>query len=237
MATMKHMLILANSIKHWPGTCIAGREIISIGSNYEIGPWIRPVSSHGEGELSSAESCLASGKQPKVMDFVAVPLSKKMSDPLQPENWLIDKSTRWKSVNSKYAKPSMDLLIEAPQHIWLEPGGRVDRVSAGFLKGKSLKCSIRLIQVPSLRARFEWNEWDGRYKQRRRALFMYRGADYEINITDPEFSERHRGKFPAKGKPANTFTVQPPNGCYLCVSLAPEFNGYHYKVVATILEC
>jgi hypothetical protein len=32
--------------------------------------------------------------------------------------------------------------------------------------------------------------------------------------------------------------VRPPYGdnCLLCVSLTPEFNGYHYKVVAAVLE-
>ena len=50
---------------------------------------------------------------------------------------------------------------------------------------------------PELQARFEWNEWDGRYKQRRRALFAYRGVNYEVNITDPKFSEQYRAQFPA----------------------------------------
>lgn len=202
-----------------------------------IGPWIRPVSAHGEGELLPAESMLTNGKQPKVFDFVEVQLSHKQNDPLQPENWLIDPSVRWKSVNSVYAKPDYSLLIDSMQSVWLEPNGRQDRVSATFLKGvRQLNCSLRLIHVPSLQARFEWNEWDGRYKQRRRGAFRYNEVDYEFNITDPAFSERHRDKFPAKGQPANMFSVAPPNGCYLCVSLAPEFNGYHYKVIATVLE-
>lgn len=237
MATTKLMLVLANSIKHWPCTCIAGREIEPSGSSYSIGPWIRPVSTHGEGELSLSESCLPNGKQPTVMDFVEVHLDKQIEDPLQPENWLIDTSNGWKSANELYDKPSMDLLVESPENIWLEPDGRNDRVSAKFLNDRTLKSSLCLIHVPSIRARFEWNEWDGRFKQRRRALFHYRKHDYEINITDPLFSERYRDQFPSKGQPPNSFKVQPTNGCYLCISLAPEWRDYHYKVVATILEC
>ena len=191
MATTKHMLVLANSIKHWPGTCIAGREIVSSGSTYSFGPWIRPVSSHGEGELSPSESCLSNGKQPKVMDFVEVPFAGQMKDALQPENWLIDDSQRWKSVNALYEKPSIDQLVDSPKNVWLEPSGRFDRIAAQFLKGKRLKRSLLPIHVPSIRVRFERS---------------------------------------------NTFVVEPPNGCYLCVSLAPEWNGYHYKVVATIVE-
>lgn len=236
MAEKKQIIILANSIKHWPGVCIAGREVVSEGGTYHLSSWIRPVSEHGEGELLRNECVLRSGKQPQVFDFVELPLSRQMDDPLQPENWLIDTSERWRSVNSAYEKPEFSLLKESPKSIWVEPGGRLDRVSAVYLKGKRLKASLRMIHVPKIQARFEWNEWDGRYKQRRRALFFYNGTQYEINITDPVFSERHRSEFPAKGNRPNTFTVAPPGGCYLCVSLAPEFNGYHYKVVATVIE-
>ncbi len=232
----KYILVLANSIKHWPGVCIAGREIESSASNYTIGPWLRPVSLHGEGELSHGECCLTNGRQPKVMDFVQLTVGRKMTDPLQPENWSNDNSVKWKSVNSSFQRPSFDLLVESPKSLWIEPDGRIDRVSADHLKGKRLKASLRLIHVPEIEARFEWNEWDGRFKQRRRALFTYNGISYELNITDPAFSDRYRANFPAQGSPSKTFSVKPLSGCHLCVSLAPEFNGYHYKVVATIIE-
>ena len=236
MAKSEHILILANSVNHWPGVCIAGREINSKGQQYTIGAWVRPVSANGEGELSPSETRLVGGKQPAVMDFVEVQLSHAVNDLLQPENWLIDAGQRWRSVNASYQKPGLELLREEPKSIWLQRDERGDRVSPAYLKKSPPDQSLYLIRVPSIRARFEWNEWDGRYKQRRRALFTYRGVDYELNITDPEFSERYRDQFPAKGSPAKTFTVTPANGCYLCVSLAPEFNCYHYKVVATIIE-
>ncbi len=236
MAKSKHLLILANSIKHWPGVCIAGREINSTGRQYAIGAWVRPVSAKGEGELSPSEAKLVNGKQPVVMDFVEVQFLHANNDRLQPENWLIDPGQRWRPVNASYQKPGLELLHEEPKSLWLQPGERADRVSSAYLEKSPPDQSLYLIHVPSIRARFEWNEWDGRYKQRRRALFTYEGVDYELSITDPEFSVRHRDQFPAKGQPPKIFTVTPPKGCYLCVSLAPEFNAYHYKVVATIIE-
>src|SRR5271157_684843 len=77
MPKTKHMLVLAHSIKHWPGVCVAGREIRSGESQYTIGPWIRPVSSHGEGELSPSECQLSNGRQPRVMDFVEISLANR----------------------------------------------------------------------------------------------------------------------------------------------------------------
>lgn len=47
----KRIVVLANSVKHYPGRCIAGREIRSEVGVTEIGPWVRPVSTIGEGEL------------------------------------------------------------------------------------------------------------------------------------------------------------------------------------------
>ncbi len=170
------------------------------------------------------------------MDFGEVHFSHAINDLLQPENWLIDAGQRWRAVNASYKKPGLELLREEAKSIWLQRDERADRVSPAYLKRAPPDQSLYLIHVPSIRARFEWNEWDGRYKQRRRVLFTYRGVDYELNTTDPEFSERYRNQFPAKGQPAKTFTITPPNGCYLCVSLAPEFSSYHYKVVATVIE-
>ena len=236
MTTSKHVLILANSIKHWPGVCVAGREIRSSGKSYEIGPWVRPVSANGEGELSSSETKLEGNKQPMVMDFIEMPLVRHIGDPLQPENWLIEACGRWRSVNSLYQQPRLDLLREEPESIWLQNNERADRVSQDYLQKRPPNQSLYMIHVPSIQARFELNEWDGRCKPRRRALFTYRGVNYKLNITDPAFSERYRDKFPLKGQPSQTFWVTPPNGCYVCVSLAPEFKGYHYKVVATIIE-
>lgn len=75
MPLKKQIIVLANSIKHWPGVCIAGREILSDDDGYELGNWIRPVSEHGEGELAPSECLLTNRRAPRVLDFVEVPLN------------------------------------------------------------------------------------------------------------------------------------------------------------------
>jgi hypothetical protein len=236
MATSKTILVLANSIKHYPCTCIAGREIVPIGVRYEIGAWIRPVSTHDEGGVSPSESRLKNGRQPIVMDFVELSLANRTNDMLQPENWFIDTTSQWQTVNKQYPKPSLNLLIESPDSLWSQKNEASDRVASTALMRRPPMQSIYLIQVSALKVRFGWRQWEGPYKARRRALFSYNGADYDIGITDPSFLEKYRREFPTKGKPANEFDVKTANGCCLCVGLAPEFNGYHYKVVATIIE-
>jgi hypothetical protein len=230
MGITKRIIVLANSIKHYPCTCIAGREIKSNGPICKLGPWIRPVSIHDEGGISPSEARLQSGRQPAVMDFVELDLTRKVNDSSQPENWLIDRNTKWRSVNRQYAgKPRLDSLVETPEHLWYQRNERTDRISSAVLRRHPPAQSLYLIRVPGLKISFGWQQWQGEYKAKRRASFRYNMTDYDIAITDPAFLERFRTQFPRKGDPTKSFEVQSAHGCYLCVSLAPEFNGYHYK--------
>ncbi|HWN94265.1 MAG TPA: hypothetical protein VNT99_04475 [Methylomirabilota bacterium] len=62
----KRILVLANSTKHHPMRCVAGRELIEEGGGKSRwGGWIRPVSAHDEGALNSGERCLAGAVDPK----------------------------------------------------------------------------------------------------------------------------------------------------------------------------
>jgi hypothetical protein len=236
MAVKKTMLVLANSVKHYPCTCVAGREITLQNNVYNVGSWIRPVSTHDEGGLAPSESQLQGGRSPTVFDFVDLTLEKHANDRLQPENWLIAPGTPWKAVTKQFEKPSYDLILESPENLWFQSSEASDRVSSTWLKRRPPTQSLYWIHVPSLTIQFGWKSWEDQYKARRRALFRYKGNTYDLGITDPLFLERHRTKFPAKGQPRQEFELRPAQGCYLCVSLAPEFNGFHYKVVATIVE-
>ncbi len=236
MPTSKHFLILANSIKHYPSVCIAGREISSTGKRYEVGSWIRPVSNHHEGALAPSETLLKQKRQPRVFDFVEIGLSQKCDDPLQPENWLIELGNTWASVNGSYERPTFDSLVEHPNEIWLARGEKSDRITSDALRGLRPNQSLYLIHIAELEVSLGWRLWDQQYKARRRAIFTYNGVEYDLGITDPAFLEKYRDEYPDKGQRANVFSIRSGEGVYLCVSLAPEFNGYHYKVAATIFE-
>ena len=79
----KHILVLANSTKHHPMRCVAGRELIDEGGGKSRwGGWIRPVSTHDEGALNSGERCLAGAAEPKPLELVRVPLAGPENSPL-----------------------------------------------------------------------------------------------------------------------------------------------------------
>ena len=56
-----------------------------------------------------------------------------------------------------------------------------------------------------------------------------------MGLTDPEFTAKHCGEHPPLGGPPKVFRPPCLDQCLLCVSVTPLFNGYHYKVIATII--
>ena len=69
----KRILVLANSTKHYPKSCVAGRELIGEGGKTRWGDWIRPISNHDEGALDLAERRLPGAIDPKPLDVVQLP--------------------------------------------------------------------------------------------------------------------------------------------------------------------
>src|ERR1041385_3193531 len=125
--TTKRILVLANSTKHYPKSCVAGRELIDEGSGKTSwGGWIRPVSNHDEGALSFDERRLSEGRDPNPLDVIQLPLSGRESNPLQPENWRIQQGQAWTKVSTHDASILLS-LVEEPESLWLDPAQKSDR--------------------------------------------------------------------------------------------------------------
>lgn len=237
MVVHKRILVLANSVKKGAGRCIAGREIVAAGDNkYQLGPWLRPVTGHGEGELWPQERLYNDGRAVGVMDFADAPLERKLDEPCQPENWLLADSQRWIDASKRYERPGHALLEERPADLWLQPDQQSDRVSHDYLSGHPPAQSLYVIRPERFRLSFWSTIWDGYTKKKRRCLFRYQGADYDMGLTDPMLSDRFEAQIPAPGRPALEVRLPCGDDLLLCVSLAGAFQGYHYKLVATVLE-
>jgi hypothetical protein len=230
---IKRIHILANSVKK-SQHCIAGRELIEHNGKLVFGDWIRPVSRHGEGELSWTDCRFPNGKTPKIFDVVDMELEEHEGSASQPENWFINTDKQWKKVDIEEDQLP-ELVVDTPQRLWQEPGGRGDRISIDALK--ALKCgrSLYLIQVSRLRLQLGWRSYQNKQSRRRRALFEYRGQDYDFSLTDPRM-DKYTSPFPKPEDGTKTIKVDSGGECLLCVSLTPPFQGYHYKIVATVIE-
>jgi hypothetical protein len=237
MVIQKRLLVLANSVKKGSGRCVAGREILPAGENkYRLGPWLRPVSDHGEGELWEDERLYVDGSPVSVLDFATVPLDEKVVDAGQPENWRIAGVERWRNISTRHKLPSRRTLEERPPDLWLQPNMQTDRVAHSYLTENPPKQSLYIVRPKGFRLNLRSETWDGRTKPKRRCQFVYEGVQYDLGLTDPVISERYDAQIPAAGHPTVQIQLPCADDHLICVSLAREFNGYHYKLVATVFE-
>ena len=109
----KRVFILANSIKHHPMRCIAGREVIqNEKGEIQWGGWVRPVTDHDEGALGLDECCYSDGSNPKPLDVADISLGAPENDQIQPENWFIQPNYRWTKANEWRASVAAQLVEE-----------------------------------------------------------------------------------------------------------------------------
>jgi hypothetical protein len=229
----KKLFILANSIKK-QHRCIVGREIIREQDGKEYyHEWIRPVTDHDEGAVTLQECTLQDGKIPIPFDVIQVPIRCCEENKTQPENWFINPDKPW-SKKTTFDITEARKLIEEPDSLWLEPGERQDRVTPQYLYSQNKHQSIYLIKPENFRFFVEIKVWDGNEKKRVRGTFKYNKQSYSFSTTDPIISQRY---FPNFGNaPSGYVDLEHNKDILICVSLTPEFNGYHYKIVATVIE-
>lgn len=218
----KRIVVLANSVKHDPGRCIAGREIRFEVGVTEIGSWVRPVSTIGEGELYPRHFVLQDGNVPQPFDVIDVYVDAQGADATQPENWLIvDGGHKWRHVDKWDIRSVLNSLIENPQNLWIQPGVKADRVTKEFLASNPPQQSLYLLDLR--RAMITVN---GR---KYRIRFTFNGISYDLAITDPLISKVIGEQTVSIGK------------CLACISLAPAFINqydgieYHCKLAAMVI--
>jgi len=229
---VERIVILANSYKKG-GRWIAGR-IVTASS---IGHWLRPISNEPEGELQPRHMVTSNGSLPSVLDIIDIPLDHYAEDKCHPEDWVIDASIPWKK-QKPFPQKNLGGLEEKPSDLWIESSTRSDRVTRSFLLEQNKYQSLYLIRPIDFHVKLtnDFNPFEGNNQKKRRACFTYRNQHYSLGLTDPVFIDAFAKNFPSPDQPA--IVARPPYGdnCLLCVSLTPVFNGYHYKVVATVLE-
>jgi len=236
----KTILVLANSVRKAPNRCIAGREATydAVTNQWSIGSWVRPVSKHGEGEVSPLESTCTDGTQPSVLDIVTLTVTENANVPHQPEDYFIDPSVRW--VKQATVSPDLSILAESPPNLWDQTGIKQDRVSDTFLATLKGVRSLYLIRPHNLTFKIweETNSFDGGQKRKRRAQFDFNGNHYDFAVTDPTMEQRYFTTFPTLNQPARVIAPKNPTRCLLVISLSAKFikDNNHYKLVATVID-
>lgn len=207
----KTIVVLAKSIKHGK-YCVAGKDINS-------NEWIRPVSNINGAELSEQQcKCTndqwkGQGKSPyhsNVLKKIEIEFLQHAPLLNQPENYVVSDMVWQHKYNIKVHE--IQSYLDNPETLW----GDDSRISFTLIENNtvSIQQSLYLVKVDDLI--LYKNEDD-----KRRASFCYKEKNYDLSVTDPNFD---------KTLEENSQNLEG----ILCISLGENFNGYCYKIVATI---
>lgn len=222
MTFYKKVICLANSRK-LGGRCLAGMELV----RNKLGAWIRPVSKHGNGELSLYDIQFDDGTTPELLDIVTIPLLKHAPHNYQSENYIIDNQEYWVK-NGRLKSTLLNRLIDDIDTLWINEyhssSGLNDRIPQSRAE-EELGTSLALIcpQSLSLVVQFEYN------RNKVRANFQYNDEPYCLTVTDCKVENDYLNREPS------TYQVTAEN-VHLCVSIGEPFQGYCYKLVAAIIN-
>lgn len=220
------ILCLANSRKPPSGRCIAGKVLV----DGNIGEWLRPVSDRPSHEVSEEERRYESGTKVQLLDIVSVPLDRASPSGHQIENHVIDTKYYWTKEGVGTWAQVQAAADPYDQAFWSNSQstyhGSNDKVAEADVHKTG--SSLKLILVPALELHVRLEDGYGGSQGRRRvrAKFQYNSIHYLLSVTDPEISEKY---------------LTSGDGCYehgkaaLCISLVEVWNGFAFRVVASVL--
>lgn len=196
------LVILAKSIKH-QAYCVAGKCLAS-------GQWVRPVSSATGGAITSQQSQVTNpyGTYPlKVLQNVEIDFSSHCPLINQPENYLISNKVWLQRFTT--LPTNLGHYLDSPISLW----GQSDRVPYMLIRLGMVPVpqSLYLVKVTNLKLYINTFH-------KRRASFTYNSVNYDLAVTDPNFSSLIIG---------NLQNI-------LCISLGENHQGSCFKLVASI---
>ena len=215
----KYFICLANSYKHG-GRCIAGIEVVpQSDSNLVIvrhddgrPKWIRPVSMSANGEISNhlAESF-------KIFSLVKLTEVEPCPDKAHTED-------------VHCSRMEICPIELSPSNAFLNQLLDTRHQAVFYYRGKAIPAkiidrldySLMLIHPENACAYCDEERENSKYRMK----FTYFGSNYDFPITDPVFLEQFK---------KNPDDFSDLKGVYLVLSLGMEFEGFHFKLVATVL--
>lgn len=210
------MLCLANSFKSG-GRCVAGLDW----AGGAAGGWLRPVLA-GRGDGCLPEERMSDGSPLRPGDIVGVPFLREVPHLHQTENRLVRPGVPWKPLGRLDWLSLAELVDEPGEAMWGSGWHACnDRVPPDRVR--PVEGSLRFIRVDRLWLRHR-HGFDG--NRRVKAAFHYAGESYCLSVTDPALIYATRGHAQGVGECGEAL---------LCVSLTQPFNGYCFKLAASVL--
>jgi hypothetical protein len=222
---LERIVCLANSYKH-DHRCVAGISL-------DTKRWVRLVGQTVPGCLTLKETCYPDGKEAALLDVFEAELGEKCGSNCHPEDVFVT-GKPWLPVR-RFDEPRDARFLAA----YLSKGpailqGYGDRVYGRKIEGTPVEKSLELIHPENL---WWWiREENG--KRKNRAIFRSGHvirACYDLAVTDPAWLEKLH-PLPAGIYPHGHFSGGKPPKTILTVSLSEPFEGFHYKLVAGVVN-
>lgn len=221
MSYVKRIVCFADSWKTG-GSCVAGREFTS----KAWGSWVRPISPRSSHEIWDSEKRYPDRSMPALLDVIDVPMQAHQPHGFQQENHVIDGSPWirratfiWSQIQGAEEHPAGPLWLNG----FCSSRGTNDRVpetqAAGFTR------SLYLVRPVNLRVVNVHNHYENRTEIRVR--FELCNEEYCLKLTDPAAT--------ARLAPQASAEVTEVEDALMCVSLGEAFNGFAYKLAASII--
>jgi len=180
--------------------------------------------------VSEEERRYERGTKAQLLDIVSVPLLKHGPAGHQVENHTLDDGYYWAKTGVATWKQVLAAEDVYDAKFWRTAQstyhGSNDKVAEADVA--KMGSSLKLIRVPKLQilVRSE-SGYEGNPARRRvRALFVIKKESYLLSVTDPEIEEAYL----TKGD--GTYDLRESA---LCVSLAEVWNGFAYRVIASVI--
>lgn len=223
--SIETIVCLANSRKI-SGRCIAGKRA---GDN----SWCRPISNRAGYEVSEWDRRYSDGKTAQLLDVIEIPCIEARPHGHQGENILIDDRFYWEKKGSVSWDDVLE-LVDQGADLWVDGFSayynRNNRVPEGLIDEDG--GSLRLIKLDEMVLHAGPKAPDfGNMKLIVRASFNYRGQQYKLDVTDPEYERV------CLEKGAGEYRIPSVVACISLSELHTNQNGdtFAYKLVASII--
>jgi hypothetical protein len=222
---LDRIVCLANSYKH-DNRCVAGISLITK-------RWVRLVSDEKLGCVTARETWYDDGTETSILDVIEVETGDRCGSRFHPEDVLVC-GRDWQRTR-RFDRPADRKFLHSyvnKMPALLATYG--DRIYERGVTKRTISGSLELVQPQDL----WWWVREENGKRKNRALFRIGSAArtrYELAVTDPVWLERMRQLAPGIYR-HKVLSGDDSSTTYLTVSLSEPFEGFHYKIVAGVVE-
>ena len=220
---IKRIVCLAKSNREG-GFCVAGKEL----NRGRVGHWIRPIGAGLDEAVNPSICQYVDGTELVLRDVVEVSLRRHTPSGHQQENWMLDESRAWRKVgelNRKYVGNMVDADYTT---LWgvgcSSSAGRNDCVETSDVN--EFSDSLRLVHVEELAVIVRDYPSESGTRRRVQGRFRFGRSEYAMWIKDAGCES-----FYANAEPVETTF----RNRYLAISLAKDYEGRCYKLIAGII--